>query len=124
MPQYQRHDPAAPRNADHDLLLPEGEAADDDVASCRKLISAIPDPGPKAGKPLFMMLADSVEAASRTRDACSGPDPGMIDRLAGAIIDDKQFDDCDITFRDVELIKESFQDSGRHLSPSNRLSGI
>jgi membrane-associated HD superfamily phosphohydrolase len=32
----------------------------------------------------------------------------MINRLADAIISDGQFDDCDITLREVQLIKESF----------------
>ena len=56
-----------------------------------------------------MMMADSVEAASRT---LSDPTPaqilGMIKRLVGAILADNQFDECDITLREVRVVEESF----------------
>ena len=56
-----------------------------------------------------MMMADSVEAASRT---LTNPTPaqiqGMIDRLVDTIVADRQFEECDITMRDVSLVKESF----------------
>ena len=56
-----------------------------------------------------MMMADSVEAASRT---LSSPSPaqvqGMIDRLVDDIVADHQLDECDITLRDIRLVKESF----------------
>ena len=56
-----------------------------------------------------MMMSDSVEAASRT---LTNPTPaqiqGMIDRLVDAIVADNQLDECDITLREVRLVKESF----------------
>lgn len=56
-----------------------------------------------------MMMADSVEAASRT---LSSPSPaqiqGMIDRLVDDIVADHQLDECDITLGDIRLVKESF----------------
>jgi hypothetical protein len=68
-----------------------------------------PGPKPQSKEAAIMMMADSVEAASRT---LTNPTPaqiqGMIDRLIGAILDDNQFDECDITLRDVSLVKESF----------------
>jgi hypothetical protein len=68
-----------------------------------------PGPKPQSKEAAIIMMADSVEAASRT---LSDPTPaqiqGMIDRLADAIIKDNQFDECDITLRDVQLVKESF----------------
>ncbi len=68
-----------------------------------------PGPKPQSKEAAIMMMADSVEAASRT---LSDPTPaqiqGLIDRLADDIIDDNQFDECDITLRDVQLAKESF----------------
>jgi len=86
------------------------EAADDDRSKLSEADFRYPGPRPQSREAAIMMLADSVEAASRTLGDAPAPAQirGMIDRLAGAIIDDKQFDDCDITFRDVELIKESF----------------
>ncbi|MEJ2109819.1 MAG: HDIG domain-containing protein [Acidobacteriota bacterium] len=66
-------------------------------------------PKPQSKEAAIMMMADSVEAASRT---LSNPNPsqirGMIDRLVDGIIRDAQFDECDITFKDVRLVKESF----------------
>jgi putative nucleotidyltransferase with HDIG domain len=68
-----------------------------------------PGPKPKSKEAAIMMLADSVEAASRT---LADPTPtqiqGMIDRLSEAIIDDNQLDECDITLREIQLIKKSF----------------
>jgi putative nucleotidyltransferase with HDIG domain len=68
-----------------------------------------PGPKPQSKEAAIMMMADSVEAASRT---LSDPSPaqiqGMIDRLAEDIIRDNQFDECDITLRDIQLVKESF----------------
>jgi hypothetical protein len=78
----------------------------------REIIEAdfrYPGPRPQSKEAAIIMMADSVEAASRT---LSDPSPaqiqGMIDRLAEAIVNDNQFDECDITLRDVQLVKESF----------------
>jgi putative nucleotidyltransferase with HDIG domain len=68
-----------------------------------------PGPKPQSKEAAIMMMADSVEAASRT---LTNPTPaqieGMIDRLVDAIIADNQFDECDITLRDIRIVKESF----------------
>jgi putative nucleotidyltransferase with HDIG domain len=69
-----------------------------------------PGPKPQSREAAIMMMADSVEAASRTL----GDDPapaqinGMIDRLIESIIGDGQLDDCDITLREIQLVKASF----------------
>lgn len=68
-----------------------------------------PGPKPQTKEAAIMMMADSVEAASRT---LSNPTPAqirnMVDRLVDSIIADNQFDECDITFREIRLVKESF----------------
>lgn len=68
-----------------------------------------PGPKPQSKEAAIMMMADSVEAASRT---LTNPPPvqiqGMINRLIDAIVADNQFDECDITLHDVRLVKESF----------------
>ncbi len=68
-----------------------------------------PGPKPQSKEAAIMMMADSVEAASRT---LSDPTPvqiqGFIDRLVDAVISENQFDECDITLRDVQRVKESF----------------
>jgi cyclic-di-AMP phosphodiesterase PgpH len=66
-------------------------------------------PKPQSKEAAIIMMADSVEAASRT---LSDPTPllvqGMIDRLVDDVARDNQLEECDITFRDVQRIKESF----------------
>ncbi len=68
-----------------------------------------PGPKPQRKEAAIIMIADSVEAASKT---LSDPTPqqiqAMINRLVNEIVSDNQFDECDITFRDVQRIKESF----------------
>jgi len=68
-----------------------------------------PGPTPQTREAAIMMMADSVEAASRTLSDPSAPQiRDMIDRLIDDIIGDNQFEECDITLRDVRLVKESF----------------
>lgn len=68
-----------------------------------------PGPKPQSKEAAIIMMADAVEAASRT---LSSPTKSqiqrMIDRLIDAIIRDDQFVECDITLKDVQLVKESF----------------
>jgi putative nucleotidyltransferase with HDIG domain len=68
-----------------------------------------PGPKPQTKEAAILMLADSVEAASRT---LTEPSPaqiqGMIDRLVDSILADNQFNECDITLREIGLVKESF----------------
>lgn len=81
-----------------------GKAGEIDEASFR-----YPGPKPQSREAAIIMMADSVEAASRT---LSEPAPalvqGMIDRLIDDIVRDDQCNECDITLRDVQLVKESF----------------
>ncbi len=68
-----------------------------------------PGPKPQSKEAAIMMMADSVEAASRTlNNPTAAQIQGMINRLIDAIVADNQFDECDITLRDVRLVKESF----------------
>jgi len=66
-----------------------------------------PGPKPQSKEAAMMMMADSVEAASRTLTT-PAQIQGMINRLVDAIVADNQFDECDITLRDIRLVKESF----------------
>ncbi len=68
-----------------------------------------PGPKPQSKEAAIMMMADSIEAASRTlSDPTAAQIQGMINRLVDSIIADSQFNECDITMRDVRLVKESF----------------
>ncbi len=68
-----------------------------------------PGPKPQSREAAIVMMADSVEAASRTLSQPTAAQiQGMIDRLVDDIVGDNQLDECDITLRDVRLVKESF----------------
>ncbi len=68
-----------------------------------------PGPKPQTKEAAIFMLADGVEAASRTLDQ---PTPQrlreVIERITNAIVLDSQLDDCDMTFTDLHRIKEAF----------------
>jgi putative nucleotidyltransferase with HDIG domain len=67
-----------------------------------------PGPKPQTKEAAILMIADSVEAASRTlTNPSSAQIQGMIDRLVDAVLNDNQFDECDITLREVGLAKEA-----------------
>ncbi len=67
-------------------------------------------PGPKASskEAAIVGIADSVEAAVRSLNE---PTPERIEQLVAGIIKDRlqdgQFSNCDLTFRDLELIKKT-----------------
>ncbi len=68
-----------------------------------------PGPKPQSKEAAIMMMSDSVEAASRTlSNPTAAQIQGMIDRLVDAIVEDNQLDECDITMREIRLVKESF----------------
>ena len=68
-----------------------------------------PGPKPDSKETGILMLADSVEAASRSLD---DPSPRHLENLLDLIfrerIDDGQLDNTDLTFRDLRLIKDTF----------------
>lgn len=69
-----------------------------------------PGPSPFSKETAVVMLADSIEAASRTIKNYS---PEVMGNLVDSIIDDKiklgQLNFANITFRDIETIKETFK---------------
>ena len=68
-----------------------------------------PGPKPQTQEMGILLLADSVEAASRTMEK---PSVTRIDALVNEIVDarlqDGQLDECDLTFRQLADIKRSF----------------
>ena len=68
-----------------------------------------PGPRPQTSEHAIVMLADSVEAASRSLDR---PTPRRLETLVDAIfqarIDDHQLDDTALTFQDVDRVKQTF----------------
>jgi len=69
-----------------------------------------PGPKPQTKEAAILMLADQAEAASRT---LQDPNPShirsLIRRLIQGTIEDRQFDECAITTRDLHLITRAFE---------------
>jgi hypothetical protein len=70
-----------------------------------------PGPKPQTREAAILMLADGVEATTRAeRPASSEEIRAIIDRIVNERLRDGQLDECDLTLRDVEQIKEAFSD--------------
>ena len=68
-----------------------------------------PGPKPHSKDMGILMLADAVEAASRTlQDATPGRIQSMIDQMIKNILEDGQLDECDLTLKDLEKIGAAF----------------
>jgi putative nucleotidyltransferase with HDIG domain len=68
-------------------------------------------PGPKPGSKenALIMLADSVEAASRSlSEPTTSRLRGLVNKIIDGKIADGQLDNCDLTFIDLAKIKDSF----------------
>ncbi|MFO7706694.1 MAG: HDIG domain-containing protein [Desulfobacterales bacterium] len=68
-----------------------------------------PGPKPRSREAALVMLADVVEAASRTLE---NPTParikGHVQGLINRVLEDGQLDECDITLKDIHQIAASF----------------
>jgi cyclic-di-AMP phosphodiesterase PgpH len=68
-----------------------------------------PGPKPQTKEAAVFMLADSIEAAARTLD---DPSParfkGMIRKIVSDVVLDDQFDQCDLTFSDLDRVSAAF----------------
>jgi putative nucleotidyltransferase with HDIG domain len=68
-----------------------------------------PGPKPQTREAAIFMLADSVEAAARTIDEpTSNRLKEMISKITNSIVLDRQLDNCDLTFADLERIQQAF----------------
>lgn len=67
-----------------------------------------PGPKPQTREAAILMIADSVEAASRTLER---PTPPRIAEFVSRIVEDKraegQLDECDLTMRDLTIVQEA-----------------
>jgi cyclic-di-AMP phosphodiesterase PgpH len=87
-----------------------------DTAEGRKAAEAVDPrkfrhggPKPQSREAAIIMLADSVEASVRSlssRDEAAIR--AMVSRIIEERISDDQFDECDLTLRDIEKIREAF----------------
>jgi putative nucleotidyltransferase with HDIG domain len=66
-------------------------------------------PKPQSREAALIMLADGVEASVRSLAARDEPAiRAMVSRIIEERINDGQFDECDLTLRDLELIRNAF----------------
>jgi putative nucleotidyltransferase with HDIG domain len=66
-------------------------------------------PKPQSREAALIMLADSVEASVRSLESRDEPAiRAMVSRIINERMEDGQFDDCELTLRDMELVKEAF----------------
>jgi hypothetical protein len=66
-------------------------------------------PKPQTREAALLMLADGVEASVRSLSARDEPAiRAMVSRIIDERLSDGQFDECDLTLRDVERIREAF----------------
>ncbi len=68
-----------------------------------------PGPKPQFQEAALVMIADAVEAASRTLpDPSSANLHALVHKLINLIFSEGQLDECDLTLRDLNLIAQSF----------------
>jgi putative nucleotidyltransferase with HDIG domain len=66
-------------------------------------------PRPQSKEAAILMLADGVEASVRSLSSQDEPTiRAMVGRIIDERLDDGQFDECDLTLRDLERIREAF----------------
>jgi putative nucleotidyltransferase with HDIG domain len=66
-------------------------------------------PRPQSKEAAILMLADGVEASVRSLAQQDEPTiRAMVNRIVDERLDDGQFDECDLTLRDLERIREAF----------------
>jgi hypothetical protein len=67
-----------------------------------------PGPKPKSREIAITMLADGCESAARAMvEPTASRIESLVEEMARKRLDDGQFDECDLTMRDLELVKRS-----------------
>ena len=70
-----------------------------------------PGPKPRSKEAGIVMLADGTEAAVRSLEEKTPEQIGeMVERIVSEKVADGQLDDCDLTLRDVQRVKEAFRE--------------
>ncbi|MFC2087681.1 HD family phosphohydrolase, partial [Bacteroidota bacterium] len=76
----------------------------------QKIKFTYPGPRPFSRETAVLMMADTVEAASRSlKDPTAEALNGLVDTLIDAHVDDNQFENTNITFRDIAQIRSIFK---------------
>ncbi len=79
-----------------------------DISKVNGKLFRYPGPKPHTKESALVMIADSVEAASRSLDEVTEDTvTEMVDRLVSEKADDGQFDECQLTFQELSTVKQS-----------------
>jgi putative nucleotidyltransferase with HDIG domain len=85
------------------------EAADPEIQAVKEEDYRYPGPKPQSREAAILMLADTVEASTRS---LTDPTParirGVVQKVINNIFADGQLDECDLTLRDLHIIANSF----------------
>jgi cyclic-di-AMP phosphodiesterase PgpH len=85
------------------------QAAEQTVGNPDPALFTYPGPRPQSREAAILMLADSTEAAARaSRDHSREAINRLVENIVRQRLEEGQFDDCDLTLRDLTRIKESF----------------
>jgi putative nucleotidyltransferase with HDIG domain len=69
-----------------------------------------PGPAPFTKETAVLMMADAVEAASRTlKEYNEDTIDQLVEKIINSQMDDNQFEEADITFRDISMVKQVFK---------------
>jgi putative nucleotidyltransferase with HDIG domain len=85
------------------------QSADPGLGPIKEEDFRYPGPKPQTREAAIFMLADSVEAAARTvEEPTRNRMSEMVRKVSNAIVLDGQFEECDLTFVDLNRIHEAF----------------
>jgi putative nucleotidyltransferase with HDIG domain len=85
------------------------KAQDPDMGEVQEEEFRYPGPKPQTKEAAILMLADAVEAASRTlTERTQGRFQGLVGNIVNTIFTDGQLNECELTLRELHLIEESF----------------
>lgn len=69
-----------------------------------------PGPRPHSKEAAILMLADTIEAAARSlKEHSTGALESLVEKMVNQCLADGQLNDCDLTLRELDTIKESFR---------------
>jgi putative nucleotidyltransferase with HDIG domain len=85
------------------------QAAEQTSEAVDAALFTYPGPRPQSREAAILMLADSTEAAARAaRDHSREAIEQLVDHIVRQRLEEGQFDDCNLTLRDLTQIKTSF----------------
>jgi putative nucleotidyltransferase with HDIG domain len=85
------------------------QAAERTTETLDAALFTYPGPRPQSREAAILMLSDSTEAAARAaRDHSREAIEQLVDRIIRQRLEEGQFDDCNLTLRDLTRVKQSF----------------